>query len=676
MICTPEVGRTSRRAPVRRYAGGAVLALALVLPVVARADDSFAEQVPHDVGLFVELRQADDLLLPLTAPQMWLTLAEIVGQPADLDEAEAWRVRVERALSMPPDEAIRTLFSQRVAYVGNRARRAPDALVLCRPRLEPKELLERVGAQPYMTAAREGIYALPEDVQLAVRGSAVALATPAARGMLFDVLDQFDAAGGAALADDATYRTLLGRVPKAPDGVVFARLGAPEDVPTPAILPRILAGSSNVLLALYRNDHVLHVRIVGDTTRRPTTHCEPRVRELLATLPERTLLAWCGHVDYERVARSAAALPARNLFRIAYQLLDSSGAYDELTSQLRPAACAAVGVVVPTGRAVPAPPIPAGALLVSTTDPAAAERAWEDLVETSTAVYRLLAMRLGRPADLPPIEESDYADVTIHKLDLSGLLGVEPAKTELAELHLCWALDDDVLIVASHVEWLRQVIAARRGTTPGFQSVLDSVGQPLPHCAHSIIAAQSGPIADLGRFWLAYFEQSRPDVLNENWWRGYQPGGRGVRLGIRARADGDTKQLRIESIMPGSLADGILSVGDAIIGCNERRFISEQPVVEMRRGLLNRPNARWIDLWVKRDERIITRRIPIPFVDPIEVLRRVVAIGQIVQRGVYCDVGSPTEAPFGELTLELRADATPLFEFPDGGTVTPVGAGE
>jgi hypothetical protein len=81
-------------------------------------------------------------------------------------------------------------------------------------------------------------------------------------------------------------------------------------------------------------------------------------------------------------------------------------------------------------------------------------------------------------------------------------------------------------------------------------------------------------------------------------------------------------------------------------------------------GLASRPNARWIDLLIERDRVVRVKRIPLAFVDPVEIVRRIVAVGHVVQRIVYAEDAPDAGGARGYLTLELRTDQRPQFDFP------------
>ena len=641
--------------------------------MAARADEPLSRSVPADVGLFVELRQADDLLLPLVEPQLWLTLAELAGQPAALKETEQWHRRVEQTVRMSPSEAIRTLFAQRVAFVAEDVRNTQDAVILCRPIGDKRQLLRRWQAQPLPTSGRAAIYRLPNHVGLALQDDLLVFGDQTTRGMFDQVVAQLEAPTAPALAADAVYQRLLASVPANPDGVAFARLrhAAPASAPTathpvrPPLpdLPPLLRDSSNVLLALHREGSLLHISAVGDAPGTSPARETP-ISDLIANLPRQTLLAWAGHLDYARLAQVAAALPERSVFRLAYQVQANAGTIQRITAALNSATCVAVGTVMPENRELPAPPVPAIAVLVATRDPQSAAVEWGNMFHATVGLYRLLSLKLGSPPPLQDIDAVTIADVDAEQLDLSAVLGDHPEQSMLGELHLAWALDGDVLIVASHSDWLRQILEARHGAAPRLASIIGLSRHPAAQQPETAFIAQAGSLADLGSFWLRYFEKFAPQVLKEDWWRNYQPGGNKVRLGAQVTADNEGHRLRVKSVTPNTPAYGILKPNDEIVGCNRRRFATSQPVEEIQRGIDTRPNARWIDLMVERDRDVRVKRIALPFVDPIQILQRVTAVGRLVQRLVYLDDAPDAAGTRGYLTLELRTDQRPSFEFP------------
>jgi hypothetical protein len=653
---------------------GATVMLALLLAVgVARADDSLARVVPADIGMFVELRQADDLLAQLVEPQLWLTLAELAGQPASLKETEEWRRRVEHTLNMPPADAIHALFSRRVAFVAEGPRNTQDAVVLCRPAGDKRELIRRWPARPVPATGRAAIYRLPNNVSLAVHDDLFIFGDQISHGLFERMVAYIENPAEPALADDADYRRLLAGVPADPDGVFFTRLNRPVPATTPTTsraprpplpdLPPLLRGSSNVLLALHRANPLLHISVLGDAPGSSPPH-DGALANLVTGLPKQTLLAWAGHVDYPGLAQLVTTLPERSMLRVAYQLQEKAGTIQRLTAALASPTCVALGSVMPENRLLPAPPVPALAVLVVTRDPQAALSEWTDMTRTTLALYRLLSLKLATPPPVPPIGSLTLAGTETQQLDLSQLLSENPEETLLGELHVSWALDHDVLIIASHSDWLRQILEARHGVAPQLLTVLDRSQRPALEQAETFVVGQTAALGDFGDFWLRFCEKFAPNILTESWWRNYQPGGGNIRLGLQVTADPERPRLLVRSITPDAPTEGILRPGDEIVGCNQRRFTTSQPVQEIQHGMATRPHARWIDLLVERDRMVRVRRIALPFVDPVEIARRVGAIGRLVQRVVYTEDAPNAAGSRGYLTLELRTDPRPQFDFP------------
>ncbi len=648
--------------------------LTLLWAAPAQASESFARHVPASAGLFVELQNAGDLLLPLTETQTWLTVAELAGQPARPEEADLWRVRVRQSVRMDPIDAIRRLFSERVAFVAAGPRRTQDGVVLCQPIEPPRTLIEQWHALPLPTAGKTQVYRLPNNVGLAVVGEALLFGDAAGRGMFPQVLELADNNRSGSLADDPTYRKLLAQIPPNPCGILFARLSdqPPESQPTQSQpsttaapsdqLPALLRGSSSVLLALHRDGSKLRFTVVGDAPGVPPQRTGS-LPELVGALPLRTLFTWAGHVPYGALTPIINRLPENHALRIVFRMQERAGTVDHLVGALGTATCVAVGTVDPLRRQISAPPVPTVALLVQTRDPTTAEAEWRTLVKTTVAIYKLLSLKLeGTPRRLE-MQEIEIAGANVTQIDLSPLLPIPPELSPLGEVHLSWTLHDGVLIIASHTDWLRQILAARRGAAPKLAQVLDASALGEQAQRENIFVAQTGPTADLGQMWEQFFQRFAPQILRERWWRSYQPGGRRVRLGAQVSENAEHHRLAVTSITPRMPADGILQVGDEIIGCNRHRFSTDNPLREIQLGIERRPNARWVDLLVERDRTVRVRRVPLPFVDPVQILRRVVSVGRLVQRVVYHDDAPGKSGSRGHLTVELRAGEPALFNF-------------
>ncbi|MFO0840410.1 MAG: hypothetical protein U1D55_18030 [Phycisphaerae bacterium] len=644
------------------------------LAASAAAQDSLARFVPADVGLFVEARGVEDLLVSLTEPQLWSTLAEVAGQPAEAADAAEWRRRVKQTVKMEPADAIRTLFGRRVAFVGESPGRTQDGVVLCDvPPAEVKALLDEWKARQLSSAGGVTVYALDSGIALAVRGGTLVFGDGAPSDGLFRRVLRTLGNSASNLADDAAYRALLRRVPADPQGVLFARLkpaahpASSDAQPALADLPGPLRGAGAILLALHRDRSLLRFTAVGDGRVPPARHRD--VGALVATLPDRTLLTWSGVVDYAQLIKSVQALPERNVLRTAFKFQEPVVA--RLIGSLRGETTLAIGMVFPQNRFSGAPPMPALGGLVVARDGEQALSDLDTLLQACATVYNFLALAGGRP-QLPQRETRMIEDVEVRVQDLTELTQ-GAGRDAVGELQLAWALDRDAIVFASHVEWLEQILRSRHGRARSLAESLESTQRASARESENVMISQSGPIADLGELWLAYFEKQRPELLTEAYWRQRQPAGHGARLGIDVAEDAERKALVVRSVVPELPAAAVTRPGDVIVGCGRMRFATTQPIAELRDAIEKRPNPRRVDLLVDRDGRTLELRVPLPYVDLVQMLRRVVAMGQIAQRVIYQDQSTEGEPARGVLTIELRKPGERLFDLAPPTRVQPTG---
>jgi hypothetical protein len=314
--------------------------------------------------------------------------------------------------------------------------------------------------------------------------------------------------------------------------------------------------------------------------------------------------------------------------------------------------------------------------VISTRDAEAAGEEFDRLIGTIVDVYNLMSLHPDVKAPLlAKATTIEAAGASARLLDLSPILKKFDKPNLIGELHLCWAVDGGALIVASHREWLEEIIRSRRGQAPDLTRVFELAPRPAPPRSDTLMVFQTGPIADLCAMWLDHLKVTMPHVLTETYWRGRQPGGLVVKLGIAGDVSEKRDSLKVTSVEAGSPAVGFLHEGDEIVGINNRRFATTQPVQEFQEAMLSRPNARWVDVTVRRSDSDAVVRVPLPFVDPIEAVRRARAIGKVVQRIVYYDDVPDPAGPRGFLTVELRESQAALFDF-SSPAVQPVGAGD
>lgn len=635
----------------------------LVAP--AHADPpSLAEKVPASIGLFVEARDAADLLPSLTDPTIWSTLADLAGQPAEPDDVRAWEARIRRTIRMEPAEAIRVLLARQAAFVGPTLGRSQDAVLMCRDAgvIPPEALLRRWEARPLRGEAESDIFQLSGGISVANRGGVLVFgdARPA-DGVFRRVLAVQSDAAMPTLAADPVFQALMRRVEPRPTAILFARLARPGPPPATAPSPDDPAASSmpasapaaresNILIALHRAATGFRFTMVSDRLAAPRADGDASARLLMPAPPAGLVAAWQGRVDVPRAAHLLEALPRRNVLRVALNLLDQNGSLDRLVESLDGGFCVAAGTLPSASPDLP--PAPAVALLASVRDEMAAAREMNALVEAAVTVHDFLSLAKGVPP-LPRSRDLLVSEVPCVQLDLSAT--VAPWDLDgVRELHLCWTVFDGRLIVTSHVDWMKAVLDAEAGGAP--EASLDPAGASVPFDNRVIV--ESERLVSAGEAWLKHLGERYPGVLDESWWRSRQPGGGAVTLGIDVEPDPAERRLRVVGVSAVGASAGLLRPGDAIVGVERKRLVSDALIEEIREAIDRRPHARWVELMVDRDGVVLTVRVPTPFVNLAQALQQIVALLKPTRRVTYFDTSTDPDGPMGVLSVDVRDGAT------------------
>jgi len=647
-------------------------------------EETLARAAPADIGLFVEIHGADDLLIRLTEPQIWSTLAELAGQPAQPADVADWRMRIRQTIKMAPEEAIRQLFAGGVAFLGEGLGLSQDAIVLCRPsdKTSAAELFKRWEAKPLAASDGPATYQLYSNIGVSRHDGLLFFGDLAPPDGLFRRMQRFSAGGrSGCLADDPVYRKLLSRAPKAPDGVFFVRMNRAAAMPIPAVgpasqptsraaaldafsgLPAPWRNAQNVLLALHRTGETLRITAAADTAGQSTRARRPV--DLIDKMPRDTLLAWQGRIDFDAAAASFLSALEQNPIQGVFQLREQVDAFTQFVDALDTDVCFAIGAVRPEQRPAGMPPFPALAALIGMERPGVVLSEIREVVDAGIAGYSLYAYTRGMPL-LQPIRPERVGSADAFVLDLSPLLKPD-ARAAIGEVHLCWTLHDGDLIVTSHFNWLKRIVAAREGRSATAVELMRLSDARESSRSVNAFLVQSGPIAEIAEDWLVYLRTHKPEVFDEDWWRERQPGGDNVRLGVDVTADGGKRRLEVIEVYPKLPATGRLKKGDYIVGYgdrySDRRFQTDNPIEEISTAVQKRPHARWQVLLIERGGVTLRVRLPIPFIAPIQALNRMVAIGRLAERAVYRDDAAEAEGPRGYLAIELRAVSRPVRDY-------------
>lgn len=581
----------------------------------------FAHLAPADTGLYVEITQGTELLLTLTQPERWAAIAEFAGQPATDRDAASWRNRVEATIGIGPEEAIQTLFARGVAFLGAGPFRSQDPVLLCRPSLSTPlpTLLNTWEAQAFDDPELASLFRLRNDLGLAIYGDTLMLGSPAlASGAFRHALHVQQCGPENSLAAAPEFQRLLQRIPPDPAGIFFIRPRAERRDLTSGSLPPIAAAlavflpaqlreAEAWLIGLHRKGNHLKFTAVGHQDN--LVEKEPSLSKTVK-LPEQTLAAWQGNLSFEELLPQMNLLPDQHIFRLALPTQTADLANDIFTGS------ASVAFSTLTAEEDEGPARPTIALILEARDAPTALAFLDGASTMAKIAFDTYADRRGL-VPLPPIHHvGEDVDVT-RSINVSDLFAARVI-AQLGEVHLCWGVSQDHLVLATHPDWLDQVLEK-----------LNSQGETEPTPAMTSIMCRGEELASIGRAWLTRLEKSDPELLTEAWWRRHQPGNRRPRLGITVSSLDQGKSLRIDAVESGQPAEGFLRPGDVIVGCHGKRF-EGRARREVARGLVNRPNARWIDLSVQRDNEIFEIRVPMPFVNPARLLKQAVALGETI----------------------------------------------
>jgi hypothetical protein len=646
-------------------------------PASAPALPTLARFLPSNTGFFVEANDAEDVLIALAEPELWVALAEFVGQPAEVDDTTVWEKRVTESLGVSPRAAIRQLLSKSVAFAGEGFGLTQDAVIVCRPAEPLDPLLQQWGATPEPTDAAVLLYRLRSGLGLATRDGIACFGDPNPRqGLFADVIRVIGDSTASRLADSDAFRRLYAQVARrgdAPTALLYVRMdgavwpaiaaaaaSAPSDAPPEFPLPEFLRGAEHVMLAMQREG--LELRFTA--AKLPPTPLSQRHAPLspLAALPAGAIFEWQGAIDVPRWLDAAAGLNERNVMNVALRMLERTAGLRELADSLGSNAGVYVGTVNPKRNWADAPPVPAIGAIILLDDEVAAERRLQTLSD-AVSVYNLLAINNGWKALEPP-QSTIINGMGVQVLPLHPLFGDDPKALWCGDLTLCWTISRKALFIATHPDWLDALIRARlAATSPEREAAGGSAaatrGLRRDQAGLWISAAEAGRLAQQ---WLAFAATHAPETTTEEWWKQWQPAAQNARLGVTVTQKSEDRRLRVDSVDAGSPARGLLRPGDEIVGANGRRFATTQPAVEFRQEIEQRPHAGWLEIILDRDGGLVARRVRLPFVYPPEILRRVSALGGLVREMTYVEPGAEAEAPLGRLTVELVPPADrPVF---------------
>jgi len=573
-------------------------------PASSRAS-VFASLVPPDVEVFVEvksIKRLDDVVL---RAQAW-RLIPLSVPGADRPRPATLPLAVAAMLNVPRQETLDAIVPCRAAFASEQWGRMEDSVVLVR--LDDPTVFDDWFAAAERTSVdtRDGVTRFTaRGLEVARRDQIIALHHSGHGDALFaKVYSCLRGRNPASLAADEDYRALTTEVPAGLIALTVFRPSPQRSLQGPMAW---FAGARTSLITLRELPGRIDIeaRCLRDVPS-AVPGLGAAVAQQVARLPEDTVFAWAGHVNWIEAHTLRPIGDGRQHPWVAVLDLwfEPEALQRHVLSQLAADAIVSAGSHVEAGVTMPQM-----AIMVRLTDPA---------VDVDALQTRLNAARLPplKPDDAVTTR-SEYLGIPFTELALGG--GTYTSQTGtisfLANLRPALAVVDGWLVVATHPAHLRHIIDARRGLAPVIQ-LQPEFRRQLWRLPQSDTFAFAQPA--MAAAWVAAWQQG--DHRLAEFLRSAaseQPGQR--RLGIAVRVRNDPGVVVIEHVYPNGPAAGVLRPGDRIVGVDGTLLSLEDTNAHLRRLLEAAGDGEGPILRIQRESGFIDVRLKPARAEPVDV---------------------------------------------------------
>ncbi len=475
------------------YKRNALIACLLVLaPLAGARGEEAARLAPADAGVFVQVDGLAALRARLADDPLYKWLEERLAQRP---EPEGW-LNIQAAMGMSGQEIIDTYFGKRFVIIASEPGAGKPGVVLTQvAQNDAQAVIQRLDLVDQGRAGAFHLYTSKDDkAMFGFHDPWMAFTGPHHRDYLEKVLSRDSATPS--LADDATFKAWIARLPADRVATVFARRPAPGDSP---------AGTGEIhALALTLSDRQLSLHYAG----RPG----PRADEFFK-------LARPGKIDFGPVPGDALAAAAINLAprprntRLLDRLLAPQSFARDLEPQLDDHLLVFAAAIQPppsTQPSAPALTFPALGVALKLRDSAAADA----LQRVMNSIVLLANIRT---ADW----NVDAIDTTTHEYrgqhftiaDIGTPLAQRAQRPELANLHLVWGRVGHWFVLCTHEALFRQCLDAHADPARSLNHRPEAAA--LSAQPEQVVAGliHSPALAQLLQEWTQYFETQHGAAL-------------------------------------------------------------------------------------------------------------------------------------------------------------------
>ncbi|MEK6674520.1 MAG: hypothetical protein AABZ47_02575 [Planctomycetota bacterium] len=263
--------------------------------------------------------------------------------------------------------------------------------------------------------------------------------------------------------------------------------------------------------------------------------------------------------------------------------------------------------------------------------------------------------RLGAP--VYSISLRGYAEKS--RLPIVRLLGgIEPA----------WTVSEGWFMLALTRDHLHRILDARHGLVATLQSLPEARDLHRVDSPRGMIGfLQAGLASDLLARWLRDFETGSPSLLDPTWWSVPQNTEATQRnVGIGMQASQEPGVVIVAKIHRNSRADGILRIGDRVLGVDGQLLNLIAPNADLRRRLGEGPNQPNHVLRLLRGGQLIEVKLPtistsrgVRAMGPAELIRELASLSKSLQSATYTVNVTDESRYSAQLSLRFAPSAKP-----------------
>jgi len=634
----------------------------------------FSRYVPASTGVFVTIRQLDEVNDALTRAHAWRLLPLLSGTAPGGAQTLDLRRLVTGFLRLGDRRETDAVLQSEIGFAVPSWSGLGNALWFLR--VADEAALHRL-FPPVQRTVRTGADATPcfrtvSGMSVCYLDGIASVAHRAGADSPFDqTMKLMTGSDEDPLEQSGAFRELALYLPSAPLAVAYLAedgTSSPESSLEPAAwwpaVDRMVAG-------LYEGQGRLDVAIRASlVSPYRKVKLAQEALDRLMELPSTTLFALATTIDLDRayeaaMADSPAGTLGRYLALIAQMRAGTTGP-SEGPSQLGPHVLMAWGSGPGNGNTAPQV-----ALMIECADgPSVRNQARE----ISEKVIRLLvALEPTTAGTELEVQTSRHLGAVISHLPLEAYARESrlPFVRLLSNTDPAWTVWNGWLIVALSRDHIERILDAQFGLAPSLAAVPDVQALRTGPADRSVLSlVQADLAADALDQWLAALDAGDPSLLNPVWW-----GERGVRgrrpqprLGIGMASAQEPGVVVVARVYPQTAAEGRLQPGDRILGIDGKLLSLSTPNADLRAGWAQSASSPGPTVRVERDGVAIDVVLPKKKRDaapatlrmnPADAVRELASLSRTLQFASFAVLSSDEQHYSARLSLRFSPKRLP-----------------